>query len=120
MHKIYSRLRLLDNLVPELKQKIAEGKMSCEAGRIATNLSRDEQRNLAENEKVTISDARAARRTIQLTLLDLESVEVPRVSELDSILNALTNLCTKVPENWEREVLIEAIKAIETLTEKGE
>ncbi|MBC8462421.1 MAG: hypothetical protein H8D67_30995 [Deltaproteobacteria bacterium] len=115
LHKQYGRLRLLHNLIPKLRKKIADGKMSCEAGKIATNLSKSEQEELAQEDKITISRAKSARRTKQLTMLDLESVTIPRISELDQLFNSLTKLCTKLEECWERTLLIEAIKAIESL-----
>ncbi len=113
--KIYSRLRLIHNLIPELKKKIANGKMSCEAGRIASSLSRSEQVNLAINDKVTIGQARSARRMEQLSLLDLESITIPKVSELDSLLNDISRLCPKLKGGWEKDALVNAIRALESL-----
>ena len=44
LHKIYSRLWLYNNH-PDLKQKVIDGKMSCEAGRLAARLTWIEQKN---------------------------------------------------------------------------
>jgi len=47
--------------------------------------------------------------------LDLDNITIPKVSEYDSLLQAFTNFCTKIPNGWEREAIVEAIKALESL-----
>ena len=112
--KIYWRLKLFD-ILPELKEKIIRGEMGIVAGEIASKLSRDEQEKLAQNEKVTIAAAQSARRSEQLILLDLDSITIPKTSELDRLLEALTRLCVKIQGRPEREILVEAVKALESL-----
>ena len=51
--------------------------------------------------------------------LDLDSITISKVSEYDSLLQALTNFCTKIPNGWERKAVIGAIKAIESLKGEG-
>ena len=77
MYKIYPLLNLHNNLIPELKQKIADGTMAVEAGRLATKLPKDKQLELSENEKITIAAAQSAKRSEQLMLLDLDSITIP-------------------------------------------
>ncbi|MBC8459260.1 MAG: ParB/RepB/Spo0J family partition protein [Deltaproteobacteria bacterium] len=117
LNKIYSLLRLIQ-LIPALQQKIALGKMSIEAGRIATNLTHEEQEELAQNDKISIKDVNLVKRHAQLELLDLETITIPRAHELDELLGALTILCTKLGESWERQKLIDAIEALESLRRK--
>ncbi len=112
--KVYWRLKLL-NLLPELKEKITSGKMGSTAGEIASKLSGEEQENLAQNEKVTLAAAQSARRSEQLVLLDLDSITIPKTSELDQLADGLTRICSKIQPGWEREVLTEAVRALESL-----
>jgi len=114
LNKIYSLLRLLQ-LIPVLRQKIATGKMSLEAGRVATSLTHSEQEELAQNDKISIKDTQTVRRHAQLELLDLETITIPRAHELDELLGSLMNLCQKIDTGWEQEALIQAVKAIESL-----
>ena len=115
LHKIYSQLWLYNNH-PDLKQKVIDGKMSCEAGRLTARLTWIEQKNqLVGMIKSLFSKVQSTRRVNQLALLDLDSITIPKVSEYDSLLQALTNFCTKIPNGWEQEAIVEAIKALESL-----
>ena len=116
--KVYWRLKLL-NLIPELKEKIISGQMGSAAGEIASKLSREDQENLAQNEKVTLAATQSARRNEQLMLLDLDSITVPKTSEMDRLLDGLTRLCVKIQGRPERDVIVEAIRALESLRGEG-
>ena len=118
--KVYSLLRLIQ-LIPALRGKIAQGKMSLEAGRLATNLTVDEQEQLALSDKISIKATKAVKRHAQLELLNLDSITIPKAHELDGLLGSLTILCTKLSEGWERSALVEAIRAVEAIRgEKSE
>lgn len=76
--KVSQRLKLLE-LIPEFRQKLSGGEINVTTAMTLTKLSEDGQKDLLEEKKVSTKRATEALRAQQSGLLELFSVETPKI-----------------------------------------
>jgi len=117
---IRQRLRLL-RLDPELFGRLEEGTISIRAALVATELPKEIQKELAKQKKITEDDVLNLRRAMQLSILDIDGVDIPEVIPVDEYMQLaarLSAIAMTFPDDWKRSACLLAGHALKEAADK--
>lgn len=111
-YRIRQRMKLAE-LVPGLRRRVLARKMSIATAMQAAKLTVTEQQDLVAREgRISMSEVKAMQRLHQMELLDLDSIEVPPMTECQSLITALTRIAQGY-QGTKRQILLEAAAILE-------
>lgn len=122
-YRVRQRMKL-ERLVPALRRRVLDRKMSVATAMQAAKLTVTEQQILASYEgRISMSWVKAVQRQEQLKLLDLDSIEVPTLAtqdqslDMESLAMTLTHIAQR-HQGAKRQVLLEAAAILEQESNK--